>query len=489
MASTLRFSVEVAADQATQALHTLSTSFNQAGISAKSALLSVGSGSKAANDAVGGFETKLRSLKSEMAAGDRTINFFARSLNSIVPEASAAGQGLRLLADGLIGGVGLGLAIQGVMAILTSFGDALKEASEKERQAAEESKKYAAERLKAYQDADREFRKLQFVRGGGTAAAFDAQEKNTEALSAIAEAQKRLDAAEMRLATLRGSATGRAANPVDLQAAVKAVNDARAALAQELATAGRVVATGAATAEGSVQSKNRVAGGSAAAAAAAYHPGGGLGPGGVPGVDAIRGGFTNTDWLPGASGMIASGQTAAELNKAFGSAFVDKAKAEAEAKAELDKAQLAAQQLTTQIATTWIDALTAMVGETKITAQSMIKMFAQLAGQMMQMSGFALGGPLAGLAGALLGRALPRAHGGWDIPKGYGEVPLIAQGGEKVLSRSTSAKLDALMASGGGAAPVNVTINAIDGLSVRDWIVRNGTDFSAGVRELGRQGR
>jgi hypothetical protein len=193
----LKFVVEVAADQATGALNAISTAVNQAGIKMRTTMLGVGGGARGAGTEIQGFEGKLRTLKSEMAAGDRTINFFARSLNGIVPEATIAGQGIRLLADGLIGGVGLGFAIQTAMGLLTLFGDKLKESSEAERVAAEKSKKATEDRVKAYQQAEREYQKLRFIKGGGTAQEFEAQSNTAGAQSDVSSAEKALNDAKV----------------------------------------------------------------------------------------------------------------------------------------------------------------------------------------------------------------------------------------------------------------------------------------------------
>jgi hypothetical protein len=140
---TLKFVVEVAQDQATGALAALSTAMDQAGIKMRATFANAGEGAKKAAVEHTGLESKLRSLKSEMVSGDRTINFFARSLNGLIPEASAAGQGIRLLADGLIGGVGLGFGIQAVTAGIGLFTERLAENARAEEEAAAAAKKHA----------------------------------------------------------------------------------------------------------------------------------------------------------------------------------------------------------------------------------------------------------------------------------------------------------------------------------------------------------
>jgi hypothetical protein len=168
----LKFVVEVAADQATGALNAISTAVNQAGIKMRTTMLGVGGGARGAGTEIQGFEGKLRTLKSEMAAGDRTINFFARSLNGIVPESSAAGQGIRLLADGLIGGLGLGFALQAVMMGVQLFTDHLKE----EAKAQEEAAKKAREHAEAIGKVNAETARYNLQASGATAPQVEAAE-------------------------------------------------------------------------------------------------------------------------------------------------------------------------------------------------------------------------------------------------------------------------------------------------------------------------
>jgi hypothetical protein len=525
----LKFVVEVAANEANRSLAVLSQAFNEAGISAKRSLLNVGSGTKAAAEASGSLEQKIKSLKGEMAAGDRTINFFARSLNGIVPEASAAGQGLRLLADGLIGGLGLGLAIQGVMAVLTLFGEKLKETEKKAAESAKAAKDTAeawyqlgaafesamskigapkkswqqeqvdsatAATDKQIEEQEKKLRDVtanlnQALNDRDDVGLFDngaedrvlaaLQEKQTiletlEALKQTREQQRAAAAERAEEAAARSSDSSTAGTFYQEQRrlqeqsreAARKVADAYRKATEELLRAGYVSAERAAE-------KLRVLAAQFApkqsAAESLYGiKGTGLGPTA----------FTSVGF--GGNADVASLTTSESV--AMGAKILA---AEDEYVKRLTEQS---QKMTQDIAGSWISALAQMVESTDLSVQSMIKLFAQLAGQMMQQAGFSMGGPIGALAGAFLGRMLPRAHGGWDIPKGYGEVPLIAQGGEKVLSQSTSAKLDALIASNSGtASPMPVTIVAMDGPSLKDFLVRNGTDFNAAVRELARQGR
>jgi hypothetical protein len=490
MASTLRFSVEVAADQATRSLQVLSQSFNQAGISAKSALLGVGSNAKAANDAISPFEQRVRSLKGEMASGDRTINFFARSLNSIVPEASAAGQGLRLLADGLIGGVGLGFALQGVMALLTLFGDHLKEASEKERQAAEASKKYAAERLKAYQETDREVRKLQFIAAGGTAAGFDAQERDKGNLGALAKARGDLAKAQADFAAHWGETVPEQGT---MQAKAYADELARIAallktVADEETNAAGGVLIGVAGMEGAVGRATETVKAHGDAAEQAMEQVQGL-TAAAMGLDAVVGfsGNGSSSWMPEGTGMLTAGAAGNQFLASSQKGFDEKAKRESEAEQAAKAQAAAAQAMAADIASSWISALDQMLGATKVSAQSIAKVFAQLAAQMMTQAGFAWAGPIGGLLG-LAANFLPSAAGGW------GNVPndTLAQihKREMVLPEGEADVIRSLARSGGGGqAPTPVTIVAMDGPSLKDFLVRNGTDFNSAMRELGRQNR
>lgn len=110
-------------------------------------------GGRGGGEGVGSLETKIRSLKNEMVQGDRTLNFFMRSMGGLVPVTGTAAEAIRLLADGLIGGMGLGLGIQAV-----AFGFSL-----------------LAEHMEAAEKAERAFTKA-------TADANDAIDKEIEAL-------------------------------------------------------------------------------------------------------------------------------------------------------------------------------------------------------------------------------------------------------------------------------------------------------------------
>jgi hypothetical protein len=180
------------------------------------------------------------------------------------------------------------------------------------------------------------------------------------------------------------------------------------------------------------------------------------------------------------NGVFAGGPGFSD-NSVFG-----RAATEGDAEDEAKKTAEAAKALQVDIANTWIAGLDQMLNATELSAKSIARVFAQIATQMMVASGFAWAGPVGGLLG--IGASfLPSAAGGWDVPTGINPITQL-HSGEMVLPEAQADAVRA-MANGRGAAPVQVTINAIDGLSVRDWIVRNGTDFSAGVRELGRQGR
>src|SRR5512133_3563823 len=111
----LKFVVEVAADNATKTLQSIQTAVDQAGVKMKTTMLGVGDAGRASSGHIGGLEGRLKSLKTEMGQGDRTINFFANTITgSLIPATSKGGEALRLFADGLVGGVGIGFGIQAV---------------------------------------------------------------------------------------------------------------------------------------------------------------------------------------------------------------------------------------------------------------------------------------------------------------------------------------------------------------------------------------
>jgi hypothetical protein len=108
----------------------------------------------------------LLSLKKEIVAENRLVNFFAGSLNGLIPASSAAGEGMRLLAGAMIGGLGIGFAIEVVMAGLQLLGEKLEEQKKLQFEAADAAAKYAG-MLREGREAVEEFIASLNARGKG----------------------------------------------------------------------------------------------------------------------------------------------------------------------------------------------------------------------------------------------------------------------------------------------------------------------------------
>jgi hypothetical protein len=115
--STERIDIVVASDTGAR---TVKRDFDDLGNSAEGAAKSHGHHTNAITE-----------VKREMAGTQRTVNFFARALNDIVPASSAAGEGLRVLGAGIAGGLGMGLGIEIILAGVKLIGDKYKEWAEK----------------------------------------------------------------------------------------------------------------------------------------------------------------------------------------------------------------------------------------------------------------------------------------------------------------------------------------------------------------------
>lgn len=492
----LKFVVEVAANNATQTLQAIQTAVDQAGVKMKTTMLGL---SDAARGAAGGhnsFEQSLKSLKTEMVQGDRTINFFANSLNKIVPATSAAGEGIRLLADGLVGGLGLGLAIQGIMAILSAFGESLKAAEEAEKKAAEASKKAADDRYKAYEEADKKFRKLQFIRGGGTAEAFEAKEANASAEKDITAAQKAVDQARFRLDSLRNSTTGARPNPIALENARSQLEEAEKALATIQATASRIVAVGASESEKAAGEmlKKALEAREAADRAWAENIENAIKPRGFesPGNTApfVRSQEVR-EWMPRSS-MGGIGADLDKLTDQFNESTRKRWKADDRMLAEATKAgDQIGKAFAQPIVSSLEDAFAQMITGQKNFNDSMKDLWKSLAGSLAKTAismafSFIPGiGPLAsaGGLGGLLGGSVPSAAGGWSVPKGWNGLAMIHEE-EVVLDRQTKR---ALMNGGGGS--VSVSISAVDAPSLVALMQNNPEAILGPIREARRDRR
>lgn len=204
MAETLRFTVEVAADQATQALKAVSVAASQAGVEMRTKLLGVGPAARQAGAEIQGLTGKIQAFAREQRAEARTAGFFVGELAQIVPVSNEAKGALTQLGGAMVGGgpvaIGLAAATVGLGLIVKGFVDQ----SEAADRALDATKKWGAG-LKAELDKNLEaVRLLNAEMRGGALGKAEAQADITRAAAAqkVAEAAKERAAAEAEVARL-----------------------------------------------------------------------------------------------------------------------------------------------------------------------------------------------------------------------------------------------------------------------------------------------
>src|SRR6266540_1367970 len=121
MGSTLKFTVEVAADQATQALNAISTAVNQTGVQMRTSLLGVRPAAQAAGKEISGLSEHIRGFAAEQRGQERVASFFVRGLSEIAPVSEHAKIALGGITGALVGGAGIGMAFDLAVTALQFF--------------------------------------------------------------------------------------------------------------------------------------------------------------------------------------------------------------------------------------------------------------------------------------------------------------------------------------------------------------------------------
>ena len=134
--TTLRFSVEVAADQAEGALKAMTAAFDQAGVKAKAALQGIGGASRKTTG-------DLEELKKGMGKARETAMFFTQSLGEFGPQGRTAQLAVSGLAGAIIGGGGLLLGLNLAQAAVRLLTDVWEEEANAAKKATEENLKAA----------------------------------------------------------------------------------------------------------------------------------------------------------------------------------------------------------------------------------------------------------------------------------------------------------------------------------------------------------
>lgn len=137
MGNTLKFTVEVAADQATSALNAMTAAFNQAGIEANSKLLAIGKGANAAGKEVHGLAGFVKEYAGEQRTQARLGGFFVRELAEVTTLSGTAKVAIGGLSGALAGGFGLGMALDLALTGVKLFLEHEKEIAENAKKVAE----------------------------------------------------------------------------------------------------------------------------------------------------------------------------------------------------------------------------------------------------------------------------------------------------------------------------------------------------------------
>lgn len=196
--SSLRFSVEVAADQADKALKALTVAFNQAGAQAKISMASIGGASRAAGAEVVTLGDKVKKFAAEQRSEARAVSFFVNEISQIAPVSNNAKLALSGIGQAFVGGLGVASAIGVAVGLVASFASTMREAREEAERLAVESIKVAD----AYQAA-LEKQAIVFAGDETLRAQAQADARQADARRELAAADRALAEAEAKLADYR----------------------------------------------------------------------------------------------------------------------------------------------------------------------------------------------------------------------------------------------------------------------------------------------
>jgi hypothetical protein len=200
--TTLRFSVEVAADQAEQALKAMSLAFNQAEVKAKASLMGMGKSAQAAKSGI-------EELKTSMGRSRETAMFFTQALGEFGPAGRTAQIALAGVGGAIMGGGGILLALSLAQAGVRLLVDVWEEDAKKAEEAAKAHKKAAEEAQKYLSsltgDANSRLAELKAMRDGlvGTTKAQEAHNRVLQISQDLALAQTTGSSAHVAMLKLR----------------------------------------------------------------------------------------------------------------------------------------------------------------------------------------------------------------------------------------------------------------------------------------------
>lgn len=476
--TTLRFSVEVAADQAEQALKAMTLAFDQAGVKAKSALGGIG---KAGAQAAGGIEQ----LKQGMGKARETAMFFTQSLGEFGPSGRTAQIALAGVGGAIMGGGGLLLALSLAQAGVRLLVDYWEEDA---KTAAEAAKKHqeAADALTKYNqaligDANSRLGTLLATRDG-LVGVTEKQKAHNEVLKINQDLQ--LATAPAIQATLRIRLKEAQAIEAQINGLVKKAEAEKAA-------------ADAAAARERKQAQHDSDGQKALDARARKYE------------------QKKAEEVKADRDATAALDKALEKHNADGQKALD-ARARRYEKDQQDRAKLIQedianyQQLGDQIGTMMGGLITGQMTMGQVVAQvgQMIvqsvvntaianvtaKAMAAGAGAAESQASVPVIGPVLaiGAMGAMVSAVLallgnmPSAAGGWKVPN---DTLAMVHKDERILPARYSEGLDRLVNQGGGSAPTVINIHAVDASSFRRLLLDNGPALAEAIGKASRDGR
>jgi hypothetical protein len=192
--STLRFQIEVASDQATEALRAVTAAVNEAGVKMRGSFSAVGPAVRGAGTEIGGLTESIKRFVSEERGQARTARFFVSEIAQIIPISGGAKAAMTQFGGALLSGGPVGLAIGAGVAALGLLVEWYRKAGEEAEAAAEKSAKAAADMTAAMGAADASVRVF-YERFRDFAKS--PQEKFVE--GAIAPLRAQLEAAQLKI--------------------------------------------------------------------------------------------------------------------------------------------------------------------------------------------------------------------------------------------------------------------------------------------------
>lgn len=466
--TTLRFQVEVAADQAQQALKAMTVAFNQAGVQAKAAMQGLGGASRQA-------ATDLEELKKGAARSREAMMYLTSALGEMGPAGRAVQSAVTGIAGAILGGGGLLLALEGARLGVRYLagewdeeGKAAEEAKKKNLDAAEAIVKAARARAQAANEG------LISARSGATAV----------------EAKKALDdirALQAQLDTIRATST-----PAEFES-LGSVQKLRAQI-QEVRQA--LLAANQAIQQTEALRKTE-------------KPVGRRAPAGAKATGTQWYGAGEDEWFKDQA-RLAKEQEARD--KEGQRALDERARAyekQKEAHRDMVMSQIADYQRYGEAAGSIIGGLVtgqlslgeamAQVGQMVIQsvvqsaiAQVQANAVAAASGAASSQAAIPVAGPVLAISamGAMLTAVmgllanLPSAAGGWMVP--HDTLAMVHQN-ERILPARYSEGLDRLVNQGGGGITVN--ISAADAKSVRRLFLENTGALAEAIGRAARDGR